>query len=47
VRHWNRLAREDVDAPFLELFKVRLVGALSNLVPVEGVLACTRGLGTR
>ncbi|KFP53255.1 hypothetical protein N323_09874, partial [Cathartes aura] len=32
VRHWNRLPREAVDAPSLELFKVKLDGALSNLV---------------
>ena len=32
VRHWNRLPREVVDAPSLEAFKVRLDGALSNLV---------------
>ncbi|KFM11465.1 hypothetical protein AS27_04022, partial [Aptenodytes forsteri] len=32
VRHWNRLPREAVDAPSLEVFKVRLDGALSNLV---------------
>ena len=32
VRHWNRLPREVVDAPFLEMFKARLDGALSNLV---------------
>jgi len=32
VRHWNRLSREAVDAPFLEAFKARLDGALSNLV---------------
>ncbi|KAK4823151.1 hypothetical protein QYF61_026927, partial [Mycteria americana] len=32
VRHWNRLPREVVDAPFLEVLKVRLDGALSNLV---------------
>ncbi|KFU84856.1 hypothetical protein M959_09216, partial [Chaetura pelagica] len=23
VRHWNRLPREAMDAPFLELFKAR------------------------
>ncbi|KAK4818447.1 hypothetical protein QYF61_013134 [Mycteria americana] len=32
VRDWNRLPREVVDAPSLETFKVRLDGALSNLV---------------
>ncbi|KFQ86933.1 hypothetical protein N337_12790, partial [Phoenicopterus ruber ruber] len=32
VRHWNRLPREVVDAPCLEVFKARLDGALSNLV---------------
>ncbi|KFM09423.1 hypothetical protein AS27_00273, partial [Aptenodytes forsteri] len=32
VRHWNRLPREVVNAPSLELFKARLDGALSNLV---------------
>jgi len=32
VRHWNRLPREAVAAPSLEVFKVRLDGALSNLV---------------
>jgi len=32
VKHWNRLPREAMDAPFLEMFKARLDGALSNLV---------------
>jgi len=32
VKHWNRLPREVVDAPSLEVFKARLDGALSNLV---------------
>ncbi|KFR12710.1 hypothetical protein N306_07708, partial [Opisthocomus hoazin] len=32
VKHWNRLPREAVDAPSLEVFKARLDGALSNLV---------------
>ena len=32
VRPWNRLSREDVDAPSLEAFKTRLDRALSNLV---------------
>jgi len=32
VRHWNRLPREVVDVPCLEVFEARLDGALSNLV---------------
>jgi len=32
VRHGNRLPREAVDVPSLEVFKARLYGALSNLV---------------
>jgi len=32
VRHWNRLPREAVDAPSLQVFKARLDGALSNVV---------------
>jgi len=32
VRHWHRLPREVVDVPSLEAYKVRLDGALSNLV---------------
>ena len=32
VRHWNRLPKEAVDAPSLEVYKVRLDGPLSNLV---------------
>ena len=32
VRHWNRLPRETVDAPSLEVFKARLDGALGNLI---------------
>ena len=32
VRHWNRLPREVVDVPSLEVLKSRLNGALSNLV---------------
>ncbi|KFW09821.1 hypothetical protein N326_02520, partial [Eurypyga helias] len=32
VRRWNRLPREAVDAPSLEVFKARLDEALSNLV---------------
>jgi len=32
VKHWHRLPREVVKAPFLEAFKVRLDRALSSLV---------------
>ncbi|KFM04376.1 hypothetical protein AS27_08071, partial [Aptenodytes forsteri] len=32
VEHWNRWPREVVDAPSLETSKVRLDGALSNLI---------------
>jgi len=31
-RHWNRFPREVADAPRLEIFQVRLDGALSNLI---------------
>ncbi|KFO72834.1 hypothetical protein N303_09930, partial [Cuculus canorus] len=32
VRHWDRLPREAVDAPSLEVFKVELDEALSSLI---------------
>ena len=32
VRCWNRLPREAVDALYVEVFKVRLDGALGSLV---------------
>ena len=32
VKHWNRLPRNAVAAPSLDVFKARLDGALSNLV---------------
>ncbi|KFO94400.1 hypothetical protein N320_11083, partial [Buceros rhinoceros silvestris] len=32
VRHWNRLPREAVDAPSLEVFKGRMDGASNNLI---------------
>ena len=44
VRHWNRLPREAVDAPSLEVFKARLDGALSNLVWWEVSLPMAEGL---
>jgi len=31
VRHWHRLPREVVKAPFIEALKARLDGAVSNL----------------
>ena len=32
VKRWHRLPREVADAPSLETFKVRLDGALSNVI---------------
>ncbi|KFV73059.1 hypothetical protein N307_00608, partial [Dryobates pubescens] len=32
VRHWNRLLREAVEAPSLEVFKARLDVSLGNLI---------------
>ncbi|GAB0188388.1 hypothetical protein GRJ2_001304100 [Grus japonensis] len=32
MRHWNRLPREAVDVPSLEVFKARLDEALGNLI---------------
>lgn len=32
VRYWSTLPREVLDAPSLEVFKVKLDGALSNLI---------------
>ena len=32
VKHCNRLPREVVEAPSLETFKARLIGAVSNLI---------------
>jgi len=32
VKHWNRLPKEAVEAPSLEVFTARLDGAVSNLV---------------
>ena len=39
VRPWNRLPREVVDAPSLEVFKARLDGALGNLIKCGSLVA--------
>ena len=44
LRHWNRLPREAVDAPSLEVFEARLDEALGNLPGlVGGIPANGRG----
>ena len=35
VKHWNRLPKEVVDAPSLEISKMRLDVALSNLMQLK------------
>ncbi|KAK4826643.1 LOW QUALITY PROTEIN: hypothetical protein QYF61_010571 [Mycteria americana] len=42
VRHWPRLPREVGDAPSLDTFKVRLDGALSNLIQLKVSLLMAR-----
>ena len=44
VRPWCRLPREVVNAPTLETFKVRLDGALSNLIQLKMSLLTAGGL---
>jgi len=44
VKHWNRLPREAVAAPSLDVFKARLDGALSNLVSWKMSLLMAGGL---
>jgi len=44
VKHWNRLPREAVGAPSLEVFKARLDGASSNLVWWKVCLPMAGGL---
>lgn len=34
MRYWNRLPREISDAPILEAFKTRLVGALGSFLAI-------------
>lgn len=41
---WNRLPKEAVDAPSLEVFQARLDGVLSNLVCWEVSLSMAAGL---
>jgi len=45
VKHWPRLPREVVDAPSMKTFKVRLNGALSNLIKLKMSLLTTGGSG--
>ena len=45
MRHWNRLPREAVDAPSLEVFKARFDGALGQPDLVTGNPAHSRGVG--
>ena len=45
MKPWNALPREVVEAPTLETFKVRLDGALSNLVELKMSLLTAGGLG--
>jgi len=47
VKHWNRLSREAMTAPSLEVFKVRLDGSSEQPGLVEDVPAHGRGVGTR
>jgi len=46
VRHWNRLPREFLDAPSLEVFKASLDGALVLPDLVGGNPAYDRAIGT-
>lgn len=47
VKHWNRLLKEVVHVPSLEVFKARLDRALSNLIYVKDVPDHSRGIRTR
>ena len=44
VNHWHRLPGEAVDAPSLETVKVRLDGALSNLIELKMSQLIAEGL---
>jgi len=44
VMHWNMFLREVMDAPFLEVFKAGLDGALSSLVKCKVSLFVAGGL---
>jgi len=45
VKHWNGLPREVVEVTFLETFKVKLDGALSNLMQLKVSLFTVGGFG--
>ena len=45
MKHWNGLPREVVEVPSLETLKVRLDGALNNLVWLKMSLLTAGGLG--
>jgi len=45
VKHWHRLPGEVVEAPSLEMLKVRLDRALSNLIRLKMSLLTAGGLG--
>ena len=47
VRHLNRLPSEAVDAPSLEVLRVRLDGTLKQSGLEGGVPAYSRGVGIR
>jgi len=44
VRHWHRLPREAVGAPFLEVFKATLHRALDSLIQWVATLPMEGGL---
>jgi len=47
VGHWNRLLREVVAAPTLEVFKTKVGWGFEQSGLVEGVPVHGRGVGTR